>query len=146
MGSDEQAIGELHLTWIDAVNTGDLVGLFNSLADDVKFLGPGETPSSRDAFSSRLSAAHEQARINCIIELQDVVLVGEVAYALSRDTLSVTPGAGEGRCGSPDNRSTVYCKRPDSRWLLARDTPHVVTCGQVRGVRIRMSRSLDKEY
>jgi len=122
MGSDERAIRELHLTWIDAVNTGDLAGLLRSMADDVMFLGPGETPSGRDAFFPRFSAAHEQARINCISELQDVVVVGEVAYTLSRDTVSVTPRAGGEEMRFAGYRSTVYRKQPDSRWLLARDT------------------------
>ena len=122
MGSDERAIRELHLTWIDAVNTGDLVGLLSSMVDDVMFLGPGEAPFGRDAFSPRFSAAHEQARINCISELQDVVVVGEVAYTLSRDTLSMTPRAGGGEMRFAGYRSTVYRKQPDGRWLLARDT------------------------
>jgi uncharacterized protein (TIGR02246 family) len=122
MEPDERAIRELHLTWIDAVNTGDLVRLLSSMADDVMFLGPGETPSGRDVFSSRFSAAHQQARINCISELQDVVVVGEVAYTLSRDTLSVTPRAGGEEMRFAGYRSTVYRKQPDGRWLLARDT------------------------
>lgn len=122
MGTDEQAIRELHLSWIDAVNTGDLVGLLSSMADEVIFLGPGETPSGRDAFSSRFSAAHEQARINCISELQDVVVVGEVAYTLSRDTVSMTPRAGGEEMRFAGYRSTIYRKQPDRGWLLARDT------------------------
>jgi uncharacterized protein (TIGR02246 family) len=122
MGSDERAIRELHSTWIDAVNAGDLVGLLSSMADDVIFLGPGEAPSGRDAFSPRFSAAHEQAQINCISELQDIVVVGEVAYMLSRDTLSVTPRAEGEEMRFAGYRSTVYRKGPDSRWLLARDT------------------------
>ena len=44
VGSDEQAVRELHSAWIDAVNSGDLVGLLSSMAADVIFLGPGETP------------------------------------------------------------------------------------------------------
>ena len=122
MGSDERAIRELHLTWIDALNAGDLGGLLSLMADDVMFLGPGETPSGRDAFSPRFSAAHEQVRINCISELQDVVVVGEVAYTLSRDTLSVTPRDGGEEMRFAGYRSAVYRKQPDSRWLLARDT------------------------
>ena|SRR5947209_6714217 len=122
MGSDERAIRELHLTWIDAVNTGDLVLLLNSMAEDVMFLGPGETPSGRDAFSARFSAAHQQAQIKCISELQDIVVVGEVAYTLSRDTLSVTPRASGEEMRFAGYRSTIYRKQPDGRWLLARDT------------------------
>jgi uncharacterized protein (TIGR02246 family) len=122
MESDERAIRALHLTWIDAVNAGDLVRLLSSVADDVMFLGSGETPAGRDEFSPRFSAAHEQARINCTSELQDVVVLGEVAYTLSRDTLSVTPRAGGEEMRFGGYRSSVYRKQPDSRWLLARDT------------------------
>lgn len=122
MGPDEQAIREVHMTWINAVNTGDLACLLKLMADDVIFLGPGETPFGRDAFSPRIAAAHNRSRINCISELQDVVVVGEVAYTLSRDTLSVVPRSGGEERRFAGYRSTVYRKQPDSRWLLARDT------------------------
>src|SRR5204862_2849101 len=94
MGPDEREIREVHSTWIDAVNAGDLVRLLTLMADDVVFLNPGREPFGRDGFSPGFSAAHEQARIHCISELEDVVVVGEVAYTWSRDTLSVTPRAG----------------------------------------------------
>ena len=94
MGPDERAIREVHSTWIDAVNAGDLVCLLSLMADDVVFLNPGQAPFGRDGFSPGFSAAHQQARIKCISELEDVVVVGEVAYTLSRDSLSVTPRAG----------------------------------------------------
>jgi uncharacterized protein (TIGR02246 family) len=41
MGSDERAIREVHTTWIEAVNAGDLVRLLTLMADDVLFLNPG---------------------------------------------------------------------------------------------------------
>src|ERR1700677_2294879 len=91
MGPDERAIRELHSTWIDAVNTGDLVCLLSLMSDDVMFLNPGQAPFGRDGFPAGFSAAHQHARINCISELEDVEVVGQVAYTLSRDSLSVTP-------------------------------------------------------
>ena len=121
MGPDERAIREVHSTWIDAVNASDLVCLLSLMAEDVVFLNPGQAPIGRDGFSPGFSAAHQQARINCISELEDVVVVGEVAYTLSRDSLSVTSRA----CGEAmqfaGHRLTVYRKQPDGRWLLARD-------------------------
>jgi uncharacterized protein (TIGR02246 family) len=121
MGPDERAIREVHSTWIDAVNAGDLVCLLSLMADDVVFLNPGQAPFGRDGFPAGFSAAHQQARINCISELEDVVVVGEVAYTLSRDSLSVTPRAtGEGT-QLAGHRIAVYRKQPDGRWLLARD-------------------------
>ena len=121
MGPDERAIREVHSTWIDAVNAGDLLCLLSLMADDVVFLNPGQAPFGRDGFSPGFSAAHQQARINCISELENVVIVGEVAYMLSRDSLSVTPRAGGESMQFAGHRITVYRKQPDGRWLLARD-------------------------
>lgn len=121
MGPDEQAIREVHSTWIDAVNAGDLVRLLALMADDVVFLNPGREPLGRDGFPAVFSAAHQQARINCVSELEEVVVVGEVAYTLSRDSLSVTPRAGGAATQLAGHRITVYRKQPDGRWLLARD-------------------------
>ena len=121
MGPDERAIREAHSTWIDAVNAGDLVCLLSFMADDVVFLNPGQQPIGRDGFSPGFSAAHQQSRINCISALEDVVVVGEVAYTLSRDSLSATPRAGGEALQLAGHRITVYRKQPDGRWLLARD-------------------------
>jgi len=121
MGPDERAIHVVHSTWIDAVNAGDLVRLLSLMADDVVFLNPGQAPVGRDGFPSGFSAAQQQARIHCISELENVVVVGEVAYTLSRDSLSVTPRAGGEAMQLAGHRITVYRKQSDGRWLLARD-------------------------
>jgi len=121
MGPDERTIREVHLTWIDAVNAGDLACLLSLMADDVVFLNPGRAPLGRDGFSPGFLAAHQHARINCISELDDVEVVGEVAYTLSRDSLPVTPRAGGEAMQLAGHRITLYRKQPDGRWLLARD-------------------------
>jgi len=121
MGPDERAIRAVHSTWIDAVNAGDLVCLLSLMADDVVFLNPGHEQFGADGFSTGFLAGHERARISCISELEDVVVVGEVAYTLSRDSLSVTPRAGGEAMQLAGHRITVYRKQPDGRWLLARD-------------------------
>ena len=121
MGPDERAIREVHSTWIEAVNAGDLVRLLTMMADDAVFLNPGRAPFGRDGFSDGFSAAHKQLRINCISELEEVVVVGEVAYTRSRDSLSVIPRAGGEAKQLAGHRITVYRKQPDGRWVLARD-------------------------
>ena len=121
MEPDDRAIRELHSTWIDAVNAGDLGRLLPLMADDVMFLNPGQAPVGRDSFSANFSAAHQQVRVRCTSELEEVVLVGDVAYTRSRDTLSVTPYAGGEAAQLAGHRITVYRKQPDGRWLLARD-------------------------
>jgi uncharacterized protein (TIGR02246 family) len=121
MGPDERTIRELHSTWIEAVNAGDLARLLSLMADDVVFLNPGQPPLGRDGFPPGFSTAHQQARINCVSELEDVVVVGEVAYTRARDSLSVTPRGGGEAVRLAGHRLTVYRKQPDGRWLLARD-------------------------
>ncbi|QEH36569.1 hypothetical protein OJF2_51530 [Aquisphaera giovannonii] len=121
MRSDEQAIREFHGIWIDAVNAGDLARLLAMTTDDVIFLTPGEEGLGRDAFSTKFSGAHQQLRIRCVSELMEVVLVGEVAYTRSRDSLTVSPRAVGEESRLSGDRLTIYRKQPDGRWLLARD-------------------------
>jgi uncharacterized protein (TIGR02246 family) len=121
MGPDVRAIRKVHSTWIDAVNAGNLVCLLSLMADDVVFLNPGQAPFGRDAFPAGFSATHQKARINCISELEDVVIVGEVAYTLSRDSLSVTSRATGEATQLAGHRIAIYRKQPDGRCLLARD-------------------------
>ena len=121
MGPEEREIREVHSTWIDAVTTGDLNCLLTLMTDDVVFLNPGQSPLGRDGFSANFSAAHQQVRLRCISELEEVVVVGPVAYARSRDSLSVTPRAGGETMRLAGDRLTVYRRQPDGRWLLARD-------------------------
>src|SRR5438045_2244848 len=121
MGSHEREIREVHSTWISAVNARDLVRLLTLMTDDVVFLNPGQAPFGRDGFSANFSAAHQQVRIHCISELEEVVVVGEVAYTRSRDALSVTPLADGETTRLAGYRVTIYRQQPEGRWLLARD-------------------------
>jgi uncharacterized protein (TIGR02246 family) len=131
MGSDERAIRQVHTTWIDAVNAGDLVRLLSLMSEDVVFLNPGRAPIGRDGFSSGFSTAHQQSRISCTSELDEVVVVGEVAFTLCRDSLSVTPRAGGEATELAVHRITIYRKQSDGRWLLSRDA-NTLTGGELR--------------
>jgi uncharacterized protein (TIGR02246 family) len=121
MGSDERSIREVHTTWIEAANAGDLVRLLTLMTDDVVFLNPGRPPFGRDGFPVGFSAAHAQFRIRCISELEEVEIVGDVAYTLCRDSVTVTPHAGGAATELAGHRITIYRKQHDGRWLLARD-------------------------
>lgn len=121
MNPDERTIRAVHASWIEAVNAGDLNGLLELMADDVVFLSPGQAPVGRDGFPPGFSAAHRQATIDCVSEPESVVVVGEVAYTLSRDSLSMAPRGGGATVRLAGHRLTVYRRQPDGRWLLARD-------------------------
>jgi ketosteroid isomerase-like protein len=74
-------------------------------------------------------AAHQQMQICCTSELEEVVVIGEVAYTRSRDALSVTPRAGGETARLAGHRMTVYRKQRDGRWLLSRDV-HTLAGGE----------------
>ena len=126
MESDERALREVHTAWIDAVNAGDLARLLNLMAADAVFLNPGRESFGREGFPAGFSAAHQQSRVRCISELEEVVVDGDLAYTLCRDSLSVTPRAGGGATKLAGHRLTIYRQQPDGRWLLARDAHTVV--------------------
>jgi uncharacterized protein (TIGR02246 family) len=132
MGPDEREIREVHSNWIQAVNAGDLVRLLALMTEDVVFLNPGQAPLGRDGFSANYSAAHQRIRFRCASELEEVVVVGEVAYTRSRDALSVSQGADGKATQLAGHRMTVYGKQPDGRWLLARDA-HTLSPVEERG-------------
>jgi uncharacterized protein (TIGR02246 family) len=121
MEPDEREVHEAHSTWIDAVNAGDRVRLLTLMTDDVVFLNPGQAPFGREGFSANFSAAQRELRIRCSSEPEEIVVVGDIAYANSRDALSVTPRAGGPAAELAGHRLTIYRKQPDGRWLLARD-------------------------
>ncbi len=126
MEADEREIHEVHATWIEAVNAGDLERLLTLMADDVVFVSPGQAPFGRDHFSATFSAAHQQLQIRCLSDLEEVVVVGEVAYTRSRDALTVIPRAGGEAKQFAGHRITVYRQHPASGWVLARDAHTLV--------------------
>ena len=121
VGSDERAIREVHSSWIDAVNAGDLARLLTLMADDVVFLSPGKEPFGRHEFPTGFLTGHELSLLHCMSEIEEVAVFGEVAYTRCRDSLSVKPRAGGESTELAGHRITIYRKQPDGHWLLARD-------------------------
>ncbi|MBS0580523.1 MAG: SgcJ/EcaC family oxidoreductase [Proteobacteria bacterium] len=128
MESDAQQIRRIHAAWIEAVNAGDLGRLLALVTDDVVFLSPGAAPLDRAGFAAHFRTAQQQGQVHCHSELQEVGVAGDMAYARSRDALTVTPHAGGAGAKLAGHRLTLYRRQPDGRWLLARDA-HTVTSG-----------------
>lgn len=126
MGPDEQAIRAIHAGWIEAVNAGDLDRLLSLMTDDTLFITPWGEPVGRDGFPEGFSAGHGQSQIRCVSNLEEVVVAGDIAHTLARDTLSVTPKTGGETAELAGHRLTIYRKQPDGRWLLSRDI-HTLT-------------------
>ncbi len=128
MHPDAQPVRDLHARWIQAVNAGQLEALLEMMTEDATFLAPGREPLGRAGFAASFAEAQGQLRVHCVSELEEVVLVGEVAYTRSRDALSVTPLAGGEATGLAGFRVTIYRRQAEGRWLLARDA-HTLTPG-----------------
>jgi uncharacterized protein (TIGR02246 family) len=121
MSPEERNIRQVHSAWIRAVNAGDVAGLLMLMTDDVVFLNPGQAPVGREAFPAGFATAHRQFQVHCISEVDQIVVVGDVAYTTCRDSLSMTSRAGGETTELAGHRLTIYRKQPDGRWLLARD-------------------------
>jgi uncharacterized protein (TIGR02246 family) len=121
MSDDERAIRELQAAWFDATAKGDLPRVLSLMAEDVVFLTPGQPPFGRDKFAAGFTAGAQQAQISGSGEYEEVIVVGDVAYARARLSVTVTPLAG----GSPKRLAgytlSVFRKLADGRWVLARD-------------------------
>lgn len=58
---------------------------------------------------------HQQFRIRCASELEEVVVVGDIAYTRCQDSLSMTPRAGGETTELAGHRLSIYRKQPDGR-------------------------------
>ena len=121
MGPEEQDIRHAHAAWIGAVNSGDVDLLLTLMTDDAVFLGPGERPFGPNGFHTNFTAAKDQFAFTCASEIEEVSVVGDIAYVRSRDDLRITPRAGGPEVKLAGHRLTIYRRRKDGHWLLARD-------------------------
>jgi uncharacterized protein (TIGR02246 family) len=126
MQADEQAVRDHHAMWMAAVNAADVARLLSLMTQDVVLLNPGGEPLGRDGFPALFLGAHERFELRCVSELQEVVVVGDLAYSRCHDTLSLVPRAGGGAVALAGHRITVYRRQADGRWLLARDAHTLV--------------------
>jgi uncharacterized protein (TIGR02246 family) len=130
MSADERAIREVMDTWLAATAAGDTARVLTLMADDVVFLTPGRPPFGREVFEAAARAPGQAPRVQCAGDLEEVVVVGDFAYARARLTVTVTPPGGQ-----PEHRAghtlSIFRKRSDGQWVLARDANLVVPAASV---------------
>jgi uncharacterized protein (TIGR02246 family) len=119
MSPDERAIRDLIATWMSASLAGDTAKVLSLMTDDVLFLVAGRSPFGKEQFAATQSAMAGH-RIDGSSDVREVAISGDMAYARSHLTVSIT---------APDGRTlrrsgpvlTIFRRQPDGRWLLARD-------------------------
>ena len=121
MHPDEQAIRDVHDTWIAAVNAGDLAELQGLMTDDAVFMNPGREAIGPAEFPAGFGRAQRQFHVRCVSDPQEVAISGDLAYVRSRDSLSLMPREGGAPLEMAGDRLTVYRREPGGRWRLARD-------------------------
>ena len=121
MGADEEAIRAMHARWIAAVNAADLDCLMALMTDDAVLLNPGQTLVSKQDFPAVFSGGHQQFRLHCSSEIEELTVAGDLAYSRCRDALSAMPHGGGEPLQLAGYRLTVYRRESDGCWRLARD-------------------------
>jgi len=120
MTADEQAIRDVQRRWLEASIAGDLPRVLSLMTDDVVFLVAGQPPFGKEQYAANYRAGQGKMSVSGGGTFEEVVVVGEVAYARGKLDLTLTPTGGAPRRMS-GYTLTVFRKQADGRWLLARD-------------------------
>lgn len=121
MDHDESAIRAVQSDWFRVTASGDVARLRTLVADDVVFLTRGRPPLGLEEFVAEFEAGLRQVRISCDGEYEEVVVAGDVAFARGRLAVAVTPLSGEPVKRLAGYTLSVFRRRADGKWVLARD-------------------------
>lgn len=122
MTADEEQIRGLMATWLTATAAGDIETVLGLMTDDVVFLVAGREPMHKAEFEalSRGSAGSAPPRIRSQVDIQEVQVAGDLAFAWTRLSVSVTPPGAAAPMQRAGHTLSVF-RRIAGRWLLARD-------------------------
>jgi uncharacterized protein (TIGR02246 family) len=122
MSHDEQAIRKVFETWQRAAMEGDIDQLLPLMSEDAVFLTPGSPPmKGREAFASAFKANIPKVGLESKGELEEIEVVGDVAYCRAHLVVTKTPTEGGPPTRLTGYTLTVFRKQPDGRWVLVRD-------------------------
>ncbi len=119
--TDDCAIRKLQQDWLNATMKGDLAVICALMTDDVVFLTPGKPSFGRQEFIESFNALREHVTMKCYGEYEEIVVVGDFAYARARLEITVTnkndgmPKHFEG------NTLSIFSRSTDGEWRLCRD-------------------------
>lgn len=124
MTPDEQAVRDVVAKWMEASKAGDVDTVLTLMTDDVVFLQPGQPPMiGKAAYAEKAQPQRglqsQPLKIDGASEIQEVQVVGDLAYLWAKLSVTVTP-PGSAPIRRAGHTLTVFRKQGD-RWLLARD-------------------------
>jgi uncharacterized protein (TIGR02246 family) len=121
--ADEEEIRKLVGTWMNATKAGDIDTVLGLMTDDVVFLVAGRPPMiGKETFAALARGQEGQSppEYEGRSEIQEIHVVGDIAYMWTKLTVSVTP-PGESKPITRAGCTLTVLRRQDGRWLLARD-------------------------
>ena len=119
MPDDERALREVMASWMAASSAGDVPKVLSLMADDAVFLVPGRPPFGKEEFAAA-SQAMRDVRLEGTNDIEELRVLGDWAFCISRVAVTVTP-----RDGQPFRRAghtlTLFRRESSGAWVLARD-------------------------
>ena len=120
--TDEQQIRDLVAKWMSATKARDVATVLDLMTDDVVFLVAGQAPFGKEHFAAAMKPASTGAALPTIdgrSEIQEVCVMGDLAFLRTRLTVEVTPPGGKPAKRAGHTLSIL--RKSEGRWRLARD-------------------------
>lgn len=122
MSDDEAAIRELIATWHRATAARDVATVLGLMAEDVVFLVAGQPPlRGQRLFEHGLRNLLATHRVEATGAVQEVQVVGDLAYAWTELEVRMTKLVGGALNVRTGAALSILRKQPDGKWLLVRD-------------------------
>jgi uncharacterized protein (TIGR02246 family) len=128
MTGDEQQIRELIEKWMKASSAGDTATVLGLMDDDVMFLVAGQKPFGKQEFAE-MNKKMKDVKLEASSQIREIQSAGDWAWCRSEvDVTSTSPGE------KPVRRAgqvlTIFRKKPDGTWVLARDANLLALVGK----------------
>lgn len=120
MQTDEQKIRDVISNWMRASLAGDNQTVLSLMSDDVVFLVPGQPPMGKEAFKAA-QGGMQQLNIDGKSVVKEIQIAGEWAYCITHLSVTITPKEGGAAKKREGHTLSVFRKKPDGNWVLARD-------------------------
>jgi uncharacterized protein (TIGR02246 family) len=118
---DEQQIREVIQQWQQRTREGDLDAVLAFMTDDAIFLRCGQPPMTRKEFADGFRAWSGQAQIESKFEIKEVHASGDLGYAWSHISISMTQKDSGATTRREGHVLSVFRKSAAGTWQLARD-------------------------